>query len=369
MIEYYSPQKRIVLKTIASVLVLSFIWYDIAWAGDLFYSTGGPANNTIVQNIAKPALDKKIQLSASELEKSKLGKSEKTAPSKEASSKKEITNYDYLAYNRDLSAAEKLMPSNQEVEQTNNFAPEDIRQRDARHREVMGIAQAVEDLSWLLKKPQRQDPELELQKKKGGGDASKTDWSLTDPDEDNTAHNYNDLPDTRNPNSSTKYDITMMDISAWMSRHPEQFKDKEGVLYWVGEGLGTPDEERLIMKIEYFGTGKNQKILTIYTGYYLTKDNKYDAKYKIEYIYGDSGDLTETRKYDISDGENNKRLVEKSLYSGSGDDSRIQKTIYYGKLGQITNRRDFKYEAGALKETLYYETSSEKEGEGELVQR
>ena len=37
MIEYYSPHKRIFLKAIAILVVVSFIWYDIAWAADLLY--------------------------------------------------------------------------------------------------------------------------------------------------------------------------------------------------------------------------------------------------------------------------------------------------------------------------------------------
>ena len=38
MIDYYeNPHKKIVLKVIASLMVITFIWYDVAWAGDLFY--------------------------------------------------------------------------------------------------------------------------------------------------------------------------------------------------------------------------------------------------------------------------------------------------------------------------------------------
>ena len=43
MIDYYSPHRRIWKKVIASFLVVTFLWYDIAWAGDLFYSGYQPA--------------------------------------------------------------------------------------------------------------------------------------------------------------------------------------------------------------------------------------------------------------------------------------------------------------------------------------
>ena len=36
MIEYYGC-KKIWLKAMAVFLIISFVWYDIAWAGDLFY--------------------------------------------------------------------------------------------------------------------------------------------------------------------------------------------------------------------------------------------------------------------------------------------------------------------------------------------
>ena len=39
MIEYYSPHKRFWIKLIAAILVVAFVWYDIAWAGDLYYGT------------------------------------------------------------------------------------------------------------------------------------------------------------------------------------------------------------------------------------------------------------------------------------------------------------------------------------------
>ena len=80
MIEYYSPHKKILLKTIASLLVVSFVWYDIARAADLFYAT-----------YPKPAA---------------------------APTEKIVTNYDLLSGdNRTKIGVQKLLPSTREKEQ------------------------------------------------------------------------------------------------------------------------------------------------------------------------------------------------------------------------------------------------------------
>ena len=47
MIDYYAPHRKILKKVIASLLVVSFLWYDIAWAGDLFSMQNYSAPQTV----------------------------------------------------------------------------------------------------------------------------------------------------------------------------------------------------------------------------------------------------------------------------------------------------------------------------------
>ncbi|MDD5422831.1 MAG: hypothetical protein PHT32_05370, partial [Candidatus Omnitrophica bacterium] len=344
MIEYYDPHKRIWLKVIASALVVTFVWYDIAWAGDM------------LSGIVKPAA-----VSA--------------AGHARFLPEEEVINYasytDSLAYNKRASGIDKLLPSSQDSAQSGVFAPSYVQQQQRQHEDIIGQKQAVEDLSWLLRnKPKRQNEEIELKKKKSGPEGRGADYSLTDPDEANTAHNYNDFNNPATPNQTNKYDITMMDVNQWMQSNPKQFTDdKDGVIYWVGEGHNTPAAERLIMKIIYEGSGDNKIIKTILTGYHLTAAGSYEAKYRIDYTYSGK-DITETRKYNISEGSD--RLIEKSVYAGSGDDNRIQKIIYYGDDGDVKSRTDYKYVDNKLREVLSYEEAGEDysvEDDRKLTQR
>ena len=131
MIEFRDPKKRLWLKAIAWFLVVTFVWYDIAWAGDLFYRYGGRP--------AQAALD---------------------------TNKKEVTNYDVLDYSRKQSIAEKLLPSNRDREATGSFAPGYVQEGQAKHEDIIKIKQGAEDLGWMLDKaPKRQDAEIDLKKK------------------------------------------------------------------------------------------------------------------------------------------------------------------------------------------------------------
>ncbi|MDP2912490.1 MAG: hypothetical protein Q8N91_00595, partial [Candidatus Omnitrophota bacterium] len=345
-------------------MAISMLWWDVAWACDFFNYVSKPATSVA------PVLPKL----ALELEEP-ADKAAKDFPQdnkyKDMLSETEIINYDLLDSNKSLPGINNLLPSRQDKEQSNMFAPGFIQEQQAKHEDVIKQKQAAEDYSYLLRnKPKRQDEEIELKKKKSGGDGTPADYSLTDPDDTDEPHNYNDFENPSDLTQTNKYDITMSDINYRMQARPEEFKDKDGVIYWLGNGHNAIDQSRLIMMIKYAGSGDNKRISTILTGFRFTETGKYEAKYRIDYTYSGSGtDLLETRKYDISEGPGLDRLVEKSYYEGGGEDSHIKKTIYYGKDGKIINRREYKYTDGALKEALYYETDSETDGEGELLQK
>src|SRR3989338_8740921 len=104
MIEYYEPHKKIWIKIIASVLVVTFLWYDIAWAGDLFYMSPRPS---VVPKESIPTID------------GSLGKKTETEEEKD----REVTNYDLLYYNKRRSAAGSPLPSDKEKKPTPKFSP------------------------------------------------------------------------------------------------------------------------------------------------------------------------------------------------------------------------------------------------------
>ncbi|MDD5428364.1 MAG: hypothetical protein PHI58_03890, partial [Candidatus Omnitrophica bacterium] len=333
MIELRDPKKRIWLKVIASFLVVTFVWYDIAWSADLFYTFGKPAVES-VQNLPQPKETK-------------------------------VTNYDVLEYNKKQSAAQALLPTTRDREQTGSFAPGYIQEQQAKHEEIIGQKQAEEDLSWMLRNNlKREDEDIELKKKQSG--AGGVSYTLEDPDQTEDAHTAT-TPTNDSWSETVKYNITKMNIDALMANATKK-EDKNGVSYWLGHGGAADDidPERLIMTVVYDGTGDNKLIKTIYTGYRNNAEGKYEAKYRIDYVYSGK-DISVTKKYDVSGGTD--KLVEKSVYEGTGDDNHIKTTVYYGEDGAVSKRRDFKYTDNILKETLYYETNSETEGEGELTQR
>ena len=125
MIEFRDPKKRFWLKTIASFLVVTFVWYDIAWAGDLFYAYGRPVSASAdTHKIPEPKVT-------------------------------QVTNYDLLEYNKKQSPAEKLLPSNREREQTNSFSPGYIQEQQIKHEDIIKqnggkIAGVSKKLSYLV---------------------------------------------------------------------------------------------------------------------------------------------------------------------------------------------------------------------------
>ncbi|NQU95738.1 MAG: hypothetical protein HQ549_05910, partial [Candidatus Omnitrophica bacterium] len=357
-----------------------FIWNQIAYAaGDLFIIKPTPAASFPEETLQKSAIEQEVleqeaieqetfeQEPALEQEAAQEAESaEEETPA--AEEELEIKNYvsDLFSYKKKQSAAHKLLPSAREQGQ-NSKLPVWRKSTEQRSEEHIRNLQATDELIETLynrRKP-RDEVELPLNKKKssgGGVGQDPYDYSATEPDQNRTPHNLNDLVNPRDLTQINKYDITMMNIDQWMEGAVEEQGD-DGVSYWLGRGDDNPDEARLIMRIVYAGSGNSKKIEAIYLGFRLTEGGEYEAKYKIEYTYKNGGsDIDKTEKFDISDG--GRRLIERSIYELSGEDNRIKTTIYYGTTGAIINRRDYLYNAdGALREARLYETDSETEGE------
>ena len=97
MIEYQTnTKKRLILKIVSAILVVTFVWYDIAWAGDLYY-----------YNLAHTAVDNLHS--------------------------KEVTNYDLLSSNKRKSSMEDLLPTGQDKDQSNKFSHGYIQEQQRKH--------------------------------------------------------------------------------------------------------------------------------------------------------------------------------------------------------------------------------------------
>ena len=163
MIEYYSPHKKIWLKVIASVLVVTFLWQDIAGAADLYSYTPADISNLFQKKLSPKELSKLI----------------------------DITNYDQLYYNKRQSAADKLLPPGRESESSQKFSPGYVQEQQQKHEEIIRQKQGEEDLLWALQDNLRkrlqkgEEEDWNLKKKRGGGigmGGGNVDYTMTDPD-------------------------------------------------------------------------------------------------------------------------------------------------------------------------------------------
>ena len=278
MIEYYSPHKKIWIKTIASLLVVTFIWYDIAWAGDLFYMTARPAGS-VVQNMPK-----------------------------------EVTNYDQLSYDQKESIARKLMPTSQEAEQTGKFAPGYVQEQQQKHEDIIKQKQDTEDLLWSMQNALRkkleagEEDEWEMQRKRGSGQAGEgmpigytlTDWDQPWANAGSRPGQINVYKyDGKVLKEVVSYDLSGLDTGGFQSGAKE-IETKEGDK--IFGSYNTPDmllltPDRILSKTIYFGAASSEQIAYILSGY--REDNK-PSKITV-YDYGKVGgdSLDETRTYDL----------------------------------------------------------------------
>jgi hypothetical protein len=275
MIEYQiNPTKRFIFKTVAILLVAAFLWYDISWAGDLYN-----------YNLAHTGQTGRIP---------PIGLN----PEKISKQTKEVTNYDMLSDDRKESISRKLLPTVNEEEQSQQFAPAYIQSQQAKHEDIIRQKQDAED-NWQMppiKKPKEE--ELELKKKKGGPEgggrksSSEEDaqYDLQDPDTLNVPHTLDDFVNPQNRTQTNRYDITRMNIDSWTAGAVKK-TDKNGVDYWIGyDDKGNPDESKRILTVMYVSPGSDQ-IAQVLAGYRLTKDGTYQPEYRIDYSYSGS-DIT-----------------------------------------------------------------------------
>ncbi|MFH0763910.1 MAG: hypothetical protein V1927_02775, partial [Candidatus Omnitrophota bacterium] len=363
MIEYYSPHKKFWLKSIAVLLVISFVWYDIAWAGDLFYMAPRP-------------------ISASEVKK--IGG--------DMGGEKEVTNYDLISYDKKQSIASKLLPSNKEREQSNAFAPAYVQEQQRKHEDIIGVKQDAEDLSWLLRNPRkRQDEEIDLKKRKSGGEDEggqgvPVKYTLDDFDEEGQPGELNVYE--YNPDGSLKrvvtYDIREKDVSVWMKDAKEIKTKKDGEFlfgsYDKEADLTGLTEDDILNAIYYKGGRGEEAIDYVLSDYYEGKPSQITI-----YDYDKTGDgnLDETRTYNIDDltGEDftpsNKskwssfltedRLDETNVYEGAKGEEHIKYSLFdYAVEKQADGsdrnvpheRRDYEYDGdGKLINTYNYDIS------------
>ncbi|MFC1480418.1 hypothetical protein ACFL5Y_03110, partial [Candidatus Omnitrophota bacterium] len=349
-----NPRKRIWLKVISFFVAFVFLFQQIAFSADLAYLRPAPVSTH--QGQIKEALFS--------------GEDEI-----------EVTNYDLLSYQRNEGLAGKLLPEAKEQEQTASYAPAYLKRLQSKHEELMRQKKDIENFRLRVaptKFGRRRAgaggfaARMPLKKKQSsGGGGGTVEYTLTSPDDADTPHVLNDFPTTPDTNQTTKFDITKMDIARWMQGATKKIDEKTGEAYWVGGTAAAPKDDRCIQVITYLGAGDNKKIKAIKLGYRMTDAGTYEAKYQIDYTY-DGEDIKETRKYDVSEGPDNKLLVELSNYEGTGDDNRLKQTIYYDADDdtKITKRRDYVYsDDKELRETRFYETDSAEEGDGKLTQK
>lgn len=113
MIRYHLSKTRSISRAIALVMAATFVWYDIAWAGDLFYISP-----------KTPVM---------------------------AAVEKEVTNYAVLDDKKQSLLMPQVTRSNDEKEQIATFAAPELKLREAASESIIRQKQETEDsLSGIL---------------------------------------------------------------------------------------------------------------------------------------------------------------------------------------------------------------------------
>ncbi|MBI5124275.1 MAG: hypothetical protein HZA72_02520, partial [Candidatus Omnitrophica bacterium] len=309
MIEYQiNPTKHLILKIIAVVLVVAFVWYDISWAGDLFY------HNNLSPKQVNNIDNKKVQ---------------------------EVTNYDMLSYDKRKSGAEELLPTGQEKEQSQKFSPWYIQEQQTKHEEIIKQKQDTEDILWALdqnlkrKLQKQEDEDWELKKKRGGPErklqeqGGQIQYTLSDFDENGEAqqinvYNYNSDGSLQ---SITSYSIKDLDKSRWGGR---EFDSKDGKKFFGSTekaDMTGLTEDRILEKVFYSGSKGSEKIDYVLSGY---SENGKPGTVSI-YDYGKDGNpenLDEVRSYNI-EGETIDFTKNKSEWSSLLTEDKLTRTTVY----------------------------------------
>jgi len=277
--------KRNIIRIISWILLFTFSWNQIAYAGDfLSFKPAAPLTPRLEalketgELIPGEEIDSELPTTLPQKDQDEAITYFKERYDEEEA---EITNYDIFNYRKGRSGIDGLLPSPQEQESTGTFAPAWLKKQREKSEGVIRQKEVMDNLveQLLNRRRDRDDVELPLKKKSGGEDEGPHkpfDYSLTDPDDLNLPHNFNEFINPKDLQGINKYDITMMQIAGWMAG-ARQEDDDDGVLYWLGRGSGNPGEDRLVMKILYIGSGDSRKIDKILTGYRLTESGKYEA--------------------------------------------------------------------------------------------
>ncbi|HPS20440.1 MAG TPA: hypothetical protein PKY78_05575, partial [Candidatus Omnitrophota bacterium] len=292
----------------------------------------------------------------------------------------EVSYADLYQHKRLGGAAEEVLPSSQDYEQSNKFAPAYLRRQQMKHEEIirqrMGKEELVEDL--LNKhhkgrgKKDGDDTPLKKKKSSGGGSGSSGDnaeYTLTDPDDDtDDAHQLNDIETSDSTSTTTtspvqtitSYDVTRrpyINLEYWEDETDKFVDEDTGLDYWVGyEDKDLPSDSRKISETIYFGDSDNKKISKVYSGYVLNPTTgQYAAKFRTDYEYS-GDDVSATRKYFIAK-DGTETLVEYTLFEGTGDNNRVSQSLTYDvESHQLISRRDYEYTGDALSTVSDYDT-------------
>ena len=277
MIEYQiNPAKRLIFRIVALVLIAAFLWYDISWAGDLFY----------YNSFSHTEHDRNLQ------------------------SAREVTNREISSSDRRKSGLGSVMPSSKDREQSSTFAPGYIQQQQSKHDNIVNQKQDISDNigaidDQLRRKTKKEDEGLELKKKKGGSDVRPKTQEGQMPDYTLNEFDENGNPTTmdvyeKNEDGSlrrvVRYDISGKDASKWKDGTKDIGKDGEKILASYGKKADISEltEDDILSETYYTGSKGKEKIDYVLSDFDEGKAGKITT-------YGYDGDkLKETRSYDVS---------------------------------------------------------------------
>ena len=225
MIDYTEThnKKRIYIKIIAWVVLIVFSWQQVTYSWEL------PIKPQIAGSIAQT----ETQAIKDEIE---------------------VTNYDVWSYQKKQGKIAPFLPKSREQEQVGRSVADWAQLNKQKSERVLWDNYAEEmqgDLRLFNKRKPRDPVELEPKRKQvPSGSGGNFDYSLTDPDLQNEAHNLNEFVNPSDLSQINKYDVTLMNIDKWMAGTTKK-EDDMGVSYWLGTGDGSAAEERLIMRVIY----------------------------------------------------------------------------------------------------------------------
>ncbi|MDP8298441.1 MAG: hypothetical protein P9L88_00845, partial [Candidatus Tantalella remota] len=292
---------------------------------------------------------------------------------------------DVYRHKRLGGVAEELLPSSGEYDQTNRFAPAYLKRLQSKHEEIVRQRMGKEELIGQLRRKPRggevEDAPLKKKRGSGGeGGGKPPEYTLTEPDDIEDPHQYNDLEyEDEALSQIDTFDITKrpdIKIEHWKTTADEKTEDKTGVKYWVGyEDDSGPPESRKIKEVIYFGDKESEKIKKVFSGYVEDPTTgEYVPKFRTEYEYSGEA-ITKMTKYYIwgtDEDDPNAPVVEESFFEGTGEDNKISKRITYDKnTGNEISRQEFIYGTDsdgkkALEEMRSYDKEDEydKDGDG-----